>query len=120
VTQPELDEGGEAVEGVVVDGAEDVVAEVERLQGPWPDERVGVERGHEVVAEVKLLQLQLARKLHLPERVKLVVGQVQDLEIFINVQSSLQMPDLVPVGFQILRPRVEKDRYNVKFTFRAV
>jgi len=45
VTQPELDEGGEAVEGVVVDGAEDVVAEVERLQGPWPDERVGVERG---------------------------------------------------------------------------
>ena len=120
VTQTKLDERCETAEGVVVDRAENVVAQIKRLQGPRPDERVGMERGHEVVAEVELLQLQLTHKLHLSERVKLVVRQIQDLEIFVDVQRSLQMPDLVPVGLQILHPRVEKDGNDFELTFGAV
>jgi hypothetical protein len=55
----------------------------------------GVQGRDEVVAEVELLQLLLRRELVLAERVELVVGQVQRLQVLVDVEGPVQVPDLV-------------------------
>ena len=96
------------------------MAQVERLQGPRAGERRGVQRRDEVVAQVELLKLGLRSELVLAQGVKLVVGQVEDFEIFVHVEGSFKMPDLVPACLQMFRSRVQEYRQDVELALGAI